>query len=108
MAEQNADKVALGLLAAFEVPNFYSGLLPSLMTIRRFGAQEEDRSTLQQGVLMATILSSGVIGATSYISKSWLPIVFAGSVMAILIWQYERAILHPHPTAVPINQQPGM
>ena len=95
-------------MAGFEVPNFFSGLLPSLMTIRRFGAQEEDRQALQQGVVMATILSAGVIGATSYVAKSALPALFGGAVMAVLIWQYEQAIQNPHPGAVPINQQPGM
>ena len=108
MAEQKADQIALALMAGFEVPNFYSGLLTSLMTIRRFGAQAEDKQALQQGVVMATLLSAGVIGATSYVAKSWLPTLFGGAVMGVLIWQYEKAIANPHPNATPINQQPGM
>lgn len=108
METVSTDKIALAILAAFEVPNFYSGLLPSEMTIRRFAAQQEDSSTLQQSVVVASALSAGIIGTTSWIAKSWLPALFGGAMMAVLIWRYERAILNPHPTAVPINQQPGM
>ena len=108
MDPMSTDKIALAILAAFEVPNFYSGLLPSEMTIRRFAAKDEDRTTLQQSVVVATALSAGIIGTTSWIAKSWLPVLFGGGMMAVLIWRYERAILNPHPTATPIDQQPGM
>ncbi len=104
----NSEAVAIALLAAFEIPNFYSGLLPSEMTIRRFAAEQADRQTLQNSVIVATALSVGVVGTASYVAKSWLPVLMGGVIMGVLIYRYESAINNPHANATPINQQPGM
>lgn len=89
-----ASTLALTILAAAEVPNFYSGLLPSLWTIAHFGAVEsaEARFWIRRGEVMATGLTAAVAVGTSWIAKSWLPgLAMAGMAVALLAL-YEHAL----------------
>lgn len=108
MAE-NVDYAAaagLMLLAAGEVPNFLAGMLPSLMTIRRFGADEEDRATLRRGEVAGSALSIMVGVGASLAARSWLPLLSVGAILGIMLYMYEEAIRNPHSGAKPIND-PG-
>lgn len=100
-----ASEIGLALLAASEVPNFLAGMLPSLMTIRRFGAEDADREALRQGELAGSALALMVgLGAT-LVADSWLPVGATVVVLVIMLGMYEYAIRNPHTDAIPINQQ---
>lgn len=88
------ESVALSLLAVAEVPNFYSGLLPSLWTIGHFSEteNEEARYWIRRGEVYASVLSLSVGIATAYISGSPVPL-FGTIVMAgALLYLYEHAL----------------
>jgi hypothetical protein len=105
VSAHEAATIGLALLAASEVPNFMAGMLPSLMTIRRFGADEGDRKALRRGEVAGVILSMGVAFGASLAAGSPLPFVAALVVLAILLYMYEDAMRNPAPDAVPINHQ---
>ncbi len=105
---QTAATVGLSLLAASEVPNFMAGLLPSLMTIKRFGAEDVDRATLRRGEVLGSLLALGLAVGASLVAQSPMPLFAAGIVWAVLLYAYEEAIRNPHPDATPIDQQGGV
>lgn len=105
MAEMTASEVGLMLLAASEVPNFLAGMLPSLMTIRRFGAEDADREALRQGEVAGSALALAVGAGASLVANSWLPFLATAVTLAVMLAMYEHAIRNPHPDAVPISQQ---
>jgi len=98
-----SEQWGLAVLTATSAPNFYSGLLPSKMTIARFAADEGDRVRLRQAEAIATVLTVAEAIGASLIAKSWLPLILTGAVAGVLIWQYEDAIRNPHPDSMPIN-----
>lgn len=100
-----AATVGLTLLAVSEVPNFLAGMLPSLMTIRRFGADELDREALRQGEWAGATLALTVGVGAAMVARSWLPAVGTVVVLAVMLGMYEHAIRNPHDEATPINQQ---
>jgi hypothetical protein len=95
--------VGLALLAAGEVPNFLAGMLPSLMTIRRFGADEMDKKALRQGEVAGSILALMVGVGASYASNNPAPAIATVIILVIMLFMYESAIRNPHPDAKPIN-----
>lgn len=99
--------IGLMLLAAGEVPNFLAGMLPSLMTIQRFGADEQDRSALRRGELAGSILALGVGAGATLAAGSPLPFGATLIVLVVMLGLYEHAIRNPRPDAAPINQQGG-
>jgi hypothetical protein len=102
---EKAAMLGLAILAASEVPNFLAGMLPSLMTIQRFGAEEEDLRSLRRGELIGSVLALGVgFGATLVADSPW-PFLATGVVLVIMLGAYEHAIRNPHPAATPINRQ---
>lgn len=94
MTDGRTEAVALGLLAIAEVPNFYSGLLPSLWTIGHFSQAQnkEARYWIRRGETYATLLSVTVGITTSYLSKSILPLVGVLLMSAALLFLYEHAL----------------
>jgi hypothetical protein len=91
------------LLSAAEVPNFLAGMMPSLMTIRRFNADQKDTATLRVGEALGTTLAVAVGVGASLIAHSWWPLVGTIAALAFLVASYEWAIRSPHPDAKPIN-----
>jgi hypothetical protein len=100
-----ATTVGLTLLAVSEVPNFLAGMLPSLMTIRRFGAEDVDREALRQGEIAGAALALTVGVGAALVAQSWLPAIGTVAVLAVMLAMYEHAIRNPHDDAVPIDQQ---
>jgi hypothetical protein len=98
-----ASKVGLMLLAASEVPNFLAGMLPSLMTIRRFSADERDTATLRRGEVAGSALSLAVGAGASIVARSWLPLIATGTILVVMLVMYEQAIRNPHEDAKPIS-----
>jgi hypothetical protein len=91
----SADKLALAglaIMAAAEVPNFLAGLLPSTMTIGRFAAEPVDRMRLRRSEIVGSGLAISVGVGASLIGQSPLPFVLTMGVLAVLLYEYERAI----------------
>lgn len=86
--------VALGLLAVAEVPNFYSGLLPSLWTIGHFSQAENKEACywIRRGEVMATALSLSVGVTVSYLSESYWPLFGTIAMCLVLLYLYEHAL----------------
>lgn len=98
-----ASTVGLALLAASEVPNFLAGMLPSLMTIRRFGADDLDRTALRQGEILGGSLALIVGVGASLVAQDPAPAVATIVILGVMLVMYEYAIRNPHPDAKPIN-----
>jgi hypothetical protein len=88
------DALALTLLAVAEVPNFYSGLLPSLWTIGHFSQSENAEAVhwIRRGELMATGLTAAVAVGTSYIARSPWPLIGMAAMSLALLYLYEDAL----------------
>lgn len=94
------ESVAMAVLVAFEAPNLYSGLLPSMFTIsspffHEQSAREGNCRRIRQGELIATGLSVGIALAASKLTKSYLPLYATLVMDAVLIACYEYALAHP-------------
>lgn len=92
--EMSPGTVALTLLAVAEVPNFYSGLLPSLWTIGHFSGSEggEAKYWIRRGEIAATALTAAVAVGTSYIAKSPIPGLAMAGMAVVLLVLYEHAL----------------
>jgi hypothetical protein len=90
----SAEAVGLTLLAVAEVPNFYSGLLPSLWTIGHFSETENAEANywIRRGEVMASGLTLAVGVATSVLTKSPLPLIGVIIMAGILLYLYEHAL----------------
>lgn len=91
------DDVGLFLLSVSEVPNFYSGFLPSLFTIATFSGDDEEKKEhtkrwIRRGEMQATGMAITVGVATSILADSPVPIIGVAVMCAYLLWQYERAL----------------
>lgn len=99
MAETLIPAAAVGLtvLTAFEVPNMYSGLLPSLFTISTFSGGDEAKAAhtkkwIRKGEIQATVMSLILgAGASSLAGSPW-PLLATAAMCGYLLWQYETAL----------------
>lgn len=103
MKKFDPELAGAAILVATSMPNFYSGLLPSKMTISRFAHSDFDRMRLRQGIAVATAMGVAESVAIGFMFESWVPVWAGMAVVAVLIWQYEDAIRNPHPENEPIN-----
>lgn len=92
--ERSAESVALTILTIAEIPNFWSGFLPSLFTIGHFSSTESSDSLywIRYGEANAIGLSLTLGIGASIVSKSWLPFVGTVAMCAFLLMQYEKAL----------------
>ena len=90
-----AESIAIAVLIADTVPNWYSGLMPSTFTIRTFSDDPEKVRALRRAEVVGSglALSAGIAG--SVLTKSWIPLIMVLVVMAILLFEYENAIKSP-------------
>lgn len=98
MAEsRSAETTALTVLVIAEIPNFWSGFLPSLFTIATFSKGDADkmehtRKWIRRGEIQATGLSLALgIGSSLLSGEPW-PFIGTLAMVAYLAWQYERAL----------------
>jgi len=103
--KMDAELAGATILVATSMPNFYSGLLPSKMTISRFAHSDFDRMRLRQGIAVATAMGIAESVAIGFMFESWVPVMGGLAVIAVLIWQYEDAIRNPHPENMPIDHE---
>lgn len=91
------EQVALTVLVVAEVPNFWSGFLPSLFTIATFSGGDEDKVAhtkrwIRRGEIQATGLSIALgISASLLAGEPW-PFIGVLLLIAYLAWQYENAL----------------
>lgn len=95
----------LAIMAAAEVPNFLAGLLPSTMTIGRFAADPIDRMRLRRSEIVGSGLAVAVGIGASLVGGHPLPFFLTMAVLAVLLYEYERAIRSAQKggAAMPIN-----
>lgn len=91
MARTDAETAGLFLLALAEVPQVMSAFLPSPFTAATFGGQPEAR-WLRRGEVVGSAVSLSIAGAIALITRSWAPFAGAAAVLAIFLWEYERAL----------------
>lgn len=96
MAERSAEAIGLTILTIAEVPNMFSGLLPSLFTIGHFSTDESAEAIrwIRRGEVNALGLSLALGLGASLVSKSWLPFVGCVGMSAFLMYHYEYALRH--------------
>lgn len=97
MPGRTSEQVALTVLVVAEVPNFWSGFLPSLFTIATFSGSDDDKAAhtmrwIRRGEIQATGLSVALgISASLLAGEPW---PFIGVILLILYlaYQYEHAL----------------
>lgn len=95
MAEgRSSESIALTILTIAEIPNFWSGFLPSLFTIGHFSDAQSSESLywIRYGEANAMGLSVTLGIGASLVSKSWLPFVGTLAMCGFLLYQYEKAL----------------
>jgi hypothetical protein len=89
--------VALMVLVVAEIPNFWSGFLPSLFTIATFsggdaGKVAHTKKWIRRGEYQAIGLSLTLGAAASVLSKEPWPFLGSALMCGYLAWQYEHAL----------------
>jgi hypothetical protein len=97
MAERSHQDIALTVLVIAEVPNFWSGFLPSLFTIATFSAGDDDKAAhtkrwIRRGEIQAAGLSLALgISASLLAGEPW-PFIGVIFISLYLAYQYENAL----------------
>lgn len=92
-----AGVAGISIMVTFEVPNMYSGLLPSLFTISTFSGGDQAKAAhtkkwIRKGEVQATGMSIAIgIGAALLVQHP-LPLFATMAMCAYLVWQYETAL----------------
>lgn len=94
---RSTEQVALTVLVVSEVPNFWSGFLPSLFTIATFSGgderkQQHTKSWIRRGEIQALGLSIALGIAASILAEEPWPFIGVLLISGYLIWQYEAAL----------------
>lgn len=100
MAPSTTTTAAGTLLVVLEVPNLYSGLLPSMFTIsspffHEQGSRAGNVKRIRQGEAIATVGSLGLGLAASHLFASPLPFIGTAIMAGILVACYEYALRSP-------------
>lgn len=92
--KRSAESIALTILTIAEIPNFWSGFLPSLFTIGHFSSDESGEACywIRRGEANALGLSLALGTGASLVSKSYLPLAGTILMCGFLIYQYEHAL----------------
>lgn len=97
MAERRGEVTALAVITIAEIPNFWSGFLPSLFTIATFSGGDPEKVAhtkrwIRKGELQAIGLSLALGAGASALSKEPWPLLGTIGMCAYLAWQYETAL----------------
>lgn len=95
--KRSSQDVALTVLVVAEVPNFWSGFLPSLFTIATFAKGDEKKAAhtrrwIRRGEIQATGLSIALGVAASLLAEEPWPFVGVILMIFYLAYQYEHAL----------------
>lgn len=94
---RSSEQVALTVLVVSEVPNFWSGFLPSLFTIATFSGGDDAKAAhtkqwIRRGEVQAASLSVGLgISASLLAGEPW-PFIGVLVLIIYLAYQYEHAL----------------
>lgn len=90
-------KIALTVLTIAEIPNMYSGMLPSLWTIGHFSGTEREEALywIRRGEIIATAMALALGFAASYFSRTNLPVIGSIAMAGFLLLNYEHALRNP-------------
>ena len=97
MPNRSTEQVALTVLVVSEVPNFWSGFLPSLFTIATFSGGDDEKAAhtkrwIRRGEIQATGLSLALgISASLLAGEPW-PFIGVAVLICYLAFQYEHAL----------------
>jgi hypothetical protein len=91
------ESVALTVLVVAEVPNFWSGFLPSLFTIATFSGGDADKAAhtrkwIRRGEVQATGLSLALGVSAAILAEEPWPFIGVLFLIGYLAWQYEHAL----------------
>lgn len=94
---RSAEQVALTVLVVAEVPNFWSGFLPSLFTIATFSGGDEakvahTRRWIRRGEAQAAGLSIALGVSASLLAEEPWPFIGVVLLIIYLGYQYEHAL----------------
>lgn len=94
---RSTQEIALTVLVVAEVPNFWSGFLPSLFTIATFSGGDGEKAAhtkrwIRRGEIQATGLSLALGISASLMAENPLPFIGVIVIIAYLIYQYENAL----------------
>lgn len=97
MAKRSSEQVALTVLVVAEVPNFWSGFLPSLFTIATFSGGDDDKVAhtkrwIRRGEIQATGLSVALGISASLLAEEPWPFIGVVLLIIYLAYQYEHAL----------------
>ncbi len=90
-------QVALTVLVVSEVPNFWSGFLPSLFTIATFSGGDPEKAAhtkrwIRRGEIQAAALSIGLGVSASLLAEEPWPFIGVAFLICYLGYQYEHAL----------------
>lgn len=91
------EQVALTVLVVSEVPNFWSGFLPSLFTIATFSGGDAEKAAhtkrwIRRGEIQATGLSIALGISASLLAGEPYPFIGVLALIIYLAYQYEHAL----------------
>jgi hypothetical protein len=97
MPGRTNEQVALTVLVVAEVPNFWSGFLPSLFTIATFSGGDEEKAAhtkrwIRRGEVQATGLSIALGISASILAEEPWPFIGVLLLIGYLAYQYEHAM----------------
>jgi|SRR5882724_5299242 len=97
MAENSTTATALTVMTLAEVPNFWSGFLPSLFTIATFSGGDEAKAEhtkrwIRRGEMQATGLSLILGVSASVLAGTPYPFLGVLFMVGYLAYQYEHAL----------------
>lgn len=97
MPERSTEQVALTVLVVSEVPNFWSGFLPSLFTIATFSGGDAEKVAhtkrwIRRGEIQATGLSIALGLSASLLAEEPWPFIGVILLVLYLAYQYEHAL----------------
>jgi hypothetical protein len=113
MAEgRSNERIALTVLVVSEVPNFWSGFLPSLFTIATFSGGDEKKAAhtkrwIRRGEVQAMGLSLALGIAASILAEEPWPFVGVVLISLYLVYQYENALKLGCQNGLMLNMEDG-
>lgn len=106
------EQVALTVLVVSEVPNFWSGFLPSLFTIATFSGGDPEKNAhtkrwIRRGEMQALGLSIALGIAAAILAEEPWPFVGVLVMCAYLVYQYEDALKKGTREGLQLNMEDG-
>jgi hypothetical protein len=97
MAARDAQAIALSVIIAAEVPNYYSGLLPSLFTIATFTGSDSEKAShtvrwIRRGEAQGTLQAVGLSVAAAILADDPWPFILSMAMVCYYLYQYEFAL----------------